>query len=125
MILRDTLRSENFAVAVGAVVALFLALVAFLYVGWLGIGLIGIFGLLVSTRIDMHDGYAIADGFEGSNPVHMLAKQIKETESNSSPEKDKARQQEKHRRSKLFYLINTVFFVMSFLGIGLFFLHQI
>ncbi|MFQ5775382.1 MAG: hypothetical protein ACE5GS_12750 [Kiloniellaceae bacterium] len=119
------LRSETAAWVLGMVVVGVLALVAFSQVGWLGIGLVGLVGLLISVRLDLHGGRAVADISHGSSGVRMYARQLAEEESRSSPEQKMAAAEERAKRSRVLYLINTVWIAMIAFGFGLFFLHQL
>ncbi len=96
----------------GAAVAGALSAVAYWLIGWLGIGLLGLMGLNVSTRV-------------GSSAVPMYAKQLKAQDSPSSPEQKMAATAEREKRSRTLYLINTVFIAMTVFGLGLFVLHQL
>jgi len=118
-------RAEYVAWSLGAVVVLTVAGAAYSYVGWLGIGLVGLAGLLISTRLSLHGGHAVADSGFGSGAVGMYAKQIKESRSHTSPEARMAADEERAKRSKTLFLINTAFIGMIALGFGGFFLHQV
>ncbi len=125
MDVRDLLRSEAVAWAGGAAAILAVAGAVHAYVGWLGIGLVGLVGMVVSTRLSLHGGHAVADSDHGTGAVGMLAKQVDEKRSHIRPEEKMAAQAEKERGSRVLFLINTAFIGMMALGFGLFLLHRI
>jgi uncharacterized membrane protein len=112
------------AVLLWVLVALFAAVVSFSYIGWLGVGLLGLIGLLVSIRLDLHGGHAVPDTGQGTTAVELYAKQLEE-QARSSPDQilaDKARRAE---RSKLLYLINTVCMCLIIFGFYMFIKFQL
>ena len=109
----------------GIVVAVALAAILFAAVGWLGIGLLGLVGLLVSTRLDLHGGHAVPDMGQGSSTVQIYAKQLKERDAATSPVEKMAAAAERAKRARVLYAVNTVFIAMIAFGFGLFFLHQV
>jgi hypothetical protein len=119
------LRSEATAWLLGAAALGGLGALAYWQVGWLGIGLLGLVGLVVSTRIDLHGGLAVTESGAGSGDVPMYAKQLEVRKSESSPEQKMAAAAEQAERARVLYLINTVFIGMTALGFGLFVLHQV
>ena len=112
-------RSFWVAVIFWIVVALFAAVVTFSYIGWLGVGLLGLIGLLVSIRLDLHGGHAVPDTGQGTTAVGLYAKQLEEQEQSSPDQKlaDKVRRAE---RSKLLYVINTVCMCLIVFGFYMF-----
>ncbi len=121
---RGLMHSDLLAWGVGAFAVLVLTVVAFLYVGWLGVGLIGLVGLLISTRVDLWGGHAVADSGEGSGAVNMYAQQIEAAKQRARSE-GMAGEEKKTERSRVVYLVNTMFIAMIVLGFGFFFLYQI
>ena len=112
------------AVLFWVVVALVVAVVSFTYIGWLGIGLLGLIGLLVSTRLDLHGGHAVPDTGQGTTAVDLYARQLEE-KAQSSPDQmlaDKARRAD---RSKLLYIINTICMCLIILGFYMFVRYQL
>ena len=93
--------------------------------GWLGIGLIGLLGLVITTRVDLHGGHAVGDVGHGASGVGLLAKQIEAREAHSSPEQRMAEAAERAKRSRGLYILNTVLICMTVFGFGLFVLHQL
>lgn len=125
MDLRQLLHSEATAWVAGTVVVAAAAGVAYSWVGWLGIGVLGLLGLVVSARLDLDAGHAVADLSHGASEVGMYAKQLQEHDSRASPEDKLAAAAERLARARVLYLINTVFIAMTALGLGLFVLHQL
>ncbi len=119
------LRSEKAAWILGAAVVAALSAVAYWVVGWLGIGILGLFGLIVSNRIDLQSGHGVLDsGLDGS-AVSLYAKQREAQSLESLPERKMAAAAEAEKRSKTLYRVNTGFIVLTVLGFGLFALHQL
>ena len=54
-------RREWIAIALGLAVAVSLAWFMFCLVGWLGVGLVGLIGLVISSRVALDDGRAVPD----------------------------------------------------------------
>ena len=120
------LRSETTAYVLGAVLLGGASGVAYALAGWFGIGIIGLIGLLISTSIALHGGHAVTDSGVGSGDVPMYARQLEEArKSQSSPEQKMAAEAVQAKRSRVLYLINSVFIVMAALGFGLFIRHQL
>lgn len=115
MSINTVLRSAKFAWLAGAVLLGGLSAFAYSLVGWIGIGVIGLFGLLISTNLAL-----------GSDDVPMYAKRLEEAQkSPSSPEQKMAAAVEHANQSRMRYSINTVFVGMTAFGFGLFILHQL
>ena len=125
MRLIEILRLEATAWLLGAVALAGLSALAYAQIGWLGIGIIGLFGLLISTRIDLHGGHALAESDFGSGDVPHYARQREVQRSQTSPEHKLALTAERQKRARLLYLVNTVFIAMTALGLGLFVLYQL
>ena len=62
--------------ALGVIATAALAAVAFSFVGWLGVGLVGMAGLVITTRLDLFDGHAMPEIGHGHNPVTLYARQL-------------------------------------------------
>ena len=112
------------AVLFWVVVALIAAVVSFSYIGWLGVGLLGLIGLLVSIRLDLHGGHAVPDTGQGSTAVDLYAKQLEE-KARSSPDQMLADKERRAERSKLLYLINTVCMCLIIFGFYMFIRFQL
>ena len=112
------------AVLFWVVVALVVAVVSFTYIGWLGIGLLGLIGLLVTTRLDLHGGHAVPDTGQGTTAVDLYARQLEE-KARSSPDQMLADKARRAARSKLLYIINTVCMCLIILGFYMFVRYQL
>jgi hypothetical protein len=120
------LRSETTAWVLGAAAVGGVSAFAFSLVGWIGIGIIGLLGLVISASVALHSGHSVAVGELGTGDVRMYARQLDEAgRSRSSPEEKMAAAAIQAKRSKVLYLINTVFITMMVLGFGAFFFYQI
>jgi len=120
------LKSEKTAWLLGAFLLSGLSALAYSLIGWLGIGIIGLVGLVISTNIALHGGHALADSGFGSGDVPMYARQLTEAqESRSSPEQKMAAAAERARRSRFLGLVNSVFIGMAVAGFWFFFRHQL
>ncbi len=118
------LHSLGFAFAVGGAIVSVVTAFAYLLVGWLGIALVGLTGLYISTRIELNDGNAVADFDYGGTSVKMLAKQIDE-QRRASPRDRVVHEQQRKDRKHLVYLMNTLWLAMIGCGFVLFTTHQI
>ncbi len=119
------LQSEKAAWILGAAVVGAICLVAFWVVGWLGIGIFGLIGLVVSNRIDLQSGHGVLDsGLDGS-AVSLYARQREAQSLESLPERKMAAAAEAEKRSRTLYRVNTGFIALTVLGIGMFALHQL
>lgn len=126
MSIKSFLKSEMAAWLLGAVLLSGLSALAYSLVGWLGIGIVGLLGLVISTNIDLYGGNAVVDSGFGSGDVPMYARQLGEArKSQSSPEQKKATAAEQAKRSRTLGLMNLVFIAMSVVGIWIFIRHQI
>jgi hypothetical protein len=97
---------------------------AFVFVGWLGIALVGLLGLTISSRMDINDGHAVAVFDYGSSSVHMLARQI-EQQQNARHQHREQQDADRHQRKQLIYLMNTLWLAMLGLGFAMFSAHQV
>ncbi len=109
---------------VGAVVLIVATSVIMAFLGWFGMFLIGMTGLFISTRLELHDGIAVPDFDYGSTSVGIIARQ--------KAERDQADWQgqidEKKRKAhlkRMIYILNTVWMAMIALGLIMFSTHQI
>ncbi len=112
------LSAETFAWLLGLVVIAVVTVVAFLYIGWFGIFLIGILGMTVTSNMELHGSHAV------TTDVKMYALQLKEQENSSSSEKRLAATR-KAKQSRLIYILNTIWLAMIALGLAMFSIHQI
>jgi hypothetical protein len=118
------LHSETFAWLAGGLVIAVAAQIAFLYLGWFGLCLIGVLGMTVTMRMDLHGGHAIADQDYGSSSVEMYARQLRQAD-NASPEEKQAAAADKAKRQKMIYILNTLWMALIGFGLAMFFTHQI
>ena len=127
MSIRVFLKSELSAWLLGSFVVVGSSAVAYIQVGWLGIAIIGLFGLVVSVNISLHGDQAMsASGGHGSGDVPMIARQLEEARrSQSSPEQKKAVAAARAKRSKILYAIKLFFLGMALSGFWLFSRYQI
>lgn len=126
MSIGTVLRSARSAWLLGAAVLAGVSALAYAVIGWLGVGIVGLIGLVVSTSVALHGGHAPAGGDLGGSGVPMLARQIEEArKSHSSPEQKMAAAAERSRGARTLYFVNTVFIAMTGLGFGLFLHHQL
>jgi len=126
MNLASILRSETTAWILGFAAIAAAVAVAYWLVGWLGIGLLGLIGLIVSNQVDLQGGHAVIDSGHGSSAVTGYARQLDQARaSSSSPEQKMAAAAEREKRSKTVFLVNTAFTALTALGFGLFALHDL
>jgi hypothetical protein len=117
-------RDEWIAIALGLAIAIGLAWLLFAYVGWLGVGLVGLVGLVISSRVALFRGRAVPDSDFGSTDVGLLARQVEE-EDRTPAEQRAARWAQEDKRSAVVYFANTVCIALAALGFTLFFVHQL
>ena len=101
--------------------------IAYNLVGWLGIAIIGLIGLVIYVNISLYGDQAMsAGGSHGSGDVLMIARQLEETRrSQSSPEQKMAAAATRAKRSKTLYGIKLLFLGMTLFGLWLFSRYQI
>lgn len=114
-------RREWIVIALGLVVALALAWFLFGHVGWLGVGLVGLIGPMISSQVALHGGRAVPDSDFGSTDVGIVARQIEE-EHRLPPDQRAARWA---KRSAVLYFVNTIGIALAVLGFTLFVVHQL
>ena len=113
------LKSEKFAWVVGAALVSGFALVAYTYVGWLGIGGIGIFGLYLTQRMELHGADAdVTFDYHVASP-QLLAQQQKARD-NLRPEEKFALEARENSRKRTRYLMNTFWVAITALGFSMF-----
>ena len=119
------MRSEATAWLLGGAALGGVSALAYWQVGWLGIGVIGLIGLVVGLRVLLHEGHAVAESGFGSGDVPMYARQVEAERSRSSAEEKMAAAAERASRSRVLRLVNTVFIGMTVVGFGLFALGEL
>jgi hypothetical protein len=117
-------RREWAAIALGIAVALGLAWLLFAFVGWLGVGLVGLVGLVITTQVALHGGRAVSGGELGAPDMGTLARQI-EAEKRTPPEQRAARRAEDEKRNAAIYFANSISIALVALGFGFFVLLQL
>jgi len=120
----NKLKPLSTVVFLGFAVLIVVTSVTMIFLGWFGMFLIGIAGLLISTRLELHDGIAVPDFDYGSSSVSIIARQ--------NAERDQAGWQdqidEKNRKARqkaLIYNLNTLWMTMMALGLVMFSTHQV
>lgn len=116
------LHSWTLAVIVVGLLAVLLGAVLFATVGWLGLGLLGLFGLLVSVRFDLHGGTAA--GISSNIAMKHHARHLEER-LRAAPEQKAAEAAERSERERALYIINTICLALIGLGFSMFVRHQL
>ena len=111
---------ESNALAGGLVIVAVFSALAFYFVGWLGLGLIGLAGLLISNRFELFEDATIGTFERGSRAADLLTQQL--GSDRNTPERRIARAAERGRRAQMLYLVNTLWIGLAATGIGEFFL---
>ncbi len=118
--------SELVSMATGLVIATVIGALLFAYVGWLGVGILGLFGLLISVRTELFDDHAVGTSEHGSGTVDMIARQARTAaEDHRSPEDKMKAAAGRAKRLDVLYLVNTVCIALMTVGFGMFVLHQL
>jgi hypothetical protein len=89
-----------------------------------GVGLVGLIGLVIASRVTLEGGRAVPDCDFGSTGVGIVARQMEE-EHRIPPEQRAARWAEQEKRSAIIYLVNTICIALAALGFTLFVVHQL
>jgi hypothetical protein len=119
-------QSDWFAIAMGLAIAIIAGRLLFGFVGWLGVGILGLMGLVVSVRMELYDEHAVGTSEHGSGTVDMLVQQRRiAEESRRSPEEKMKAAASRSKRVNVLYLVNTACIAMVALGFGMFFLHDL
>jgi len=121
---RLRLRPLSTVVFLGIALLIVVTCVVMAVLGWFGMFLIGITGLLISSRLELHNGIAVPDFDYGSTSVGIIARQ--------NAERDRAdwhdQIEEKKRKARqdfMIYIQNTVWLGMIALGLVMFSVHQV
>lgn len=126
MSISTVLRSHTTAWLLGGALLAGASVFAHWLVGWIGIGTIGLLGLVISTNIALYGGYAMADSGFGTGDLLMYARQLEASrKSQSSPEQKMAAEAVRRERSRVLYLINSIFIAMATLGFWMFIQHEL
>ena len=103
--------------------ALALAGGLFATLGWIGLGILGLFGLVIAQNLDLYGDNPAAQ-FPGTLAVHHAA-QEQARRQRLSPEEKAAESATHNQKRRLLYLVNTVCLSLAALGFSMFFLHQL
>lgn len=109
---------------VGLVALIIVTSAAMTFLGWFGMFLVGAIGLLISTRLELHDGIAVPDFDYGSTSVDIIARQ-REQRDNAGWQEQIEEKKRKDRQNYITYIMNTVWLAMIALGLVMFSLHQV
>ena len=118
--IKAVLMSKQLSWILGFILVSGAAVLAYSFVGWLGIGLIGIFGLYITQQLELNGEEGTSGDDFGTISVRILARRQK-AQSNMSPEEKQAFDAKEQERKKTVYLINTYWFAMAILGFWMFF----
>jgi hypothetical protein len=88
------------------------------------VGLVGLIGLVMSSRVALDGGRAVPESDFGSTGVGIVARQLEE-EHRIPPEQRAARWAEQEKRSAIVYFVNTICIALAALGFALFVVHQL
>ena len=114
------LKSESLAWAFGVIATMALATLAFSFIGWLGIGMVGLIGLIVTTQNELFGGSG------ASHDHHSVSLYAREQQrAQDSQEQALAEAAKRIKNKRVHYAVNTGLIAMTAFGFGLFFLHQI
>lgn len=126
MKIRQALSSEQTAWIAGGLLVSVICAAALWLVGWIGLGLVGLAGLIVSSRVGLHGGHALVESGHGSSDVPALVRQIEAARAAAASPEQRMRAAEEHeKRSRTLSLLNTLFGAIAALGLGLFVLHDL
>lgn len=106
-----------------ALMALVLTGGLFLTLGWIGLGILGLFGLVIAQNLDLYGDNPAAQ-FPGTLAVHHAA-QEQARRRRHSPEEKAAESARHDQKRRLLYIVNTVCLSLTALGFSMFFLYQL
>ena len=95
----------------------------FVYLGWIGIGLLGLVGLVISQQVDLF-GDNPAARFPSSPAVRHSARR-QEERSRLRPEEKLAETARRDEQDRFVAVVDTICLSLAALGFGMFFLHQL
>jgi hypothetical protein len=116
------LRSRKLAWVVGFVLVPGIALLAYSYVGWLGVGAIGVAGLFISQQMELHGNTAISVNDDVTIYVSTLVQRQKLQDSMPPEQKLAFHARERDRRQTR-YLMNTCWTSLTALGFSMLIIH--
>jgi hypothetical protein len=109
---------------VGLVMLIVVTLLVMMFVGWFGMFLIGVIGLLITTRLELHDGIAVPDFDYGSTSIDIIARQREQRE-NAGWQDQIDEKKRRERQAYVTYILNTIWMAMIALGLVMFSMHQV
>jgi len=109
------LTPELFAWSIGILILMFIVVMAFAYLGWFGVFIIGLLGMSQTVLIDLNDVHPTT----GLNPA-ALREKIRIIGDNAKEEIV-----DRIIKQKIFFILNTIWMVMIVLGFLLFITYQI
>jgi hypothetical protein len=108
----------------GLAVTALLASTLFIILGWLGICILGLFGLMISQRLELLGGYAMIESSRADTSVNFLARQIEQRRKQTQAEKLQEAENDAERERWL-YVVNTICIALVGFGFAMFVRHQI
>jgi len=111
--------AEQNALAGGLVLVAIVGGLAFYMVEWLGLGLLGLIGLVVTNKFELFEDTTIGAFERGSCGGDLLSRQAA-ADGDRSPEGAMRRAAVRERRSQMVYLVNTLWIGLTTVGLGKF-----
>ncbi|MCP5374227.1 MAG: hypothetical protein H6907_21030 [Hyphomicrobiales bacterium] len=84
--------------------------------GWLGIALFGVLGLLLASHLKLSGGRALHGGDLGADSVAMVARQMAAETEGRSPTQRRAEAERQRLRARILNLISLAFAALAALG---------
>jgi len=126
MSITTILKSQTTVWLAGALVVLGASALGFWLAGWFGIGTVGVFGLLNSASVAFGSGRADVGEYINIADASRYTKGVaEERRSQTSPEQKMAAEAARKERSRIVYLINSVFIALTALGFWMFIQHDL
>ena len=119
----NLLRSTRFAFVVMAFFVACLLVAGHLYFGWLGVGMVGLLGLLISHRAEVFDDHSDPHERNTHLVVAMHGRKIAAQKDERAEEALKRKHAERSR-AMIHRVINTIFAAILMLGGSMYFLRQ-
>ena len=126
MSIGTVLKSQKTTWLAGALAVLAATVLGFWLAGWFGIGTVGVFGLLISASVAFGSGRADVGDYINIADASRYTKGVaEERRAQASPEQKMAAEAARKERSRVVYLINTVFIALTALGFWMFIQHDL
>ncbi len=119
----NLLRSVRFAFVAMAFFVACLLVAGHHYFGWLGVGVVGLLGLLISHRAEIFDEHSDPHERNTHLVVAMHGRRL-ESQKTERPEESFKRKDINRRRILMHRVINTIFVAILMLGGSMYFLRQ-